>query len=60
MAGCVFGYFAGCTVVMPVSPNCYTAKCGRRNAEVRVASMGVALTGSLALAAEPTCFQVTS
>ena len=31
-----------------------TAKCGRRNAEVRVASMGVALTGSLALAAEPT------
>ena len=41
-----------------VSLNCYTAKCGRRNAEVRVASMGVALTGSLALAAEPTFHNV--
>ena len=37
---------------------CYTAKCGRRNAEVRVASMGVALTGSLALAEEPTFHNV--
>ena len=38
MAGCVFAYFAECTVVMPLflSLNCYTAKCGRRNAEVRM------------------------
>ena len=37
MAGCVFGYFADCTVVI-VSLNCYTAfvpKCWRRNAEVQ-------------------------
>ena len=41
-----------------VSLNCNTAKCGRRNVEVRVSSKGVALTGSLALAEEPTFHNV--
>ena len=63
MAGCVFGYFADCTVVKTsnaiVSLNCYTAfvpKC-RRNAEVQVMTSKDFGTG-LALAEEPTFHNV--
>ena len=60
MAGCVFGYFADCTVVIPLFlgiANAFVPKCGRRNAEVQVVtSMGVVI--GLALAEEPTFHNV--
>ena len=43
MAGRVLGYFADCTVVMPLFPriaNAFEPKCGRRNAEVQVVEHG--------------------
>ena len=60
MAGCVFGYFADCTVVMPLFlriPNAFVPKCGRRNAEVQVVTSMGFVTG-LALAEEPTFHNV--
>ena len=56
MAGCVFGYFADCTVVMPLFlriANAFVPKCGRRNAEVHVVTSMGFVTGP-ALAEEPT------
>ena len=50
MAGCVFGYFADCTVVMPLFlriANAFVPKCGRRNAEVQVMCMGVVTGGDV-------------
>ena len=44
MAGCVFGYFADCTVVMPLFlriANAFVPKCWRRNAQVQVTCKGV-------------------
>ena len=60
MAGCVFGYFADCTVVMPFFlriANAFVSKCGRRNAEVHVVTSKVFVTG-LALAEETTFHNV--
>ena len=48
MAGCVFGYFAVCTVVIPLFlriANAFVPKCGRRNAEVQVTCKGVVTGG---------------
>ena len=48
MAGCVFGYFADCTVVMPLFlriANAFVPKCGRRNAEVQASSQVVTCKG---------------
>ena len=74
MAGCVFGYFADCTVVMPLFlriANAFVSKCGRRNAEVQVTCKGVVPGGDvqgrshmsgivtgLALSEEPTFHNV--
>ncbi len=60
MAGCVFGYLADCTVVMPLFlriANAFVPKCGRRNAEVQVVTSMGFVTG-LALAEEPTFHNV--
>ena len=60
MTGCVFGYFAECTVVMPLFPriaNAFVPKCGRRNAEVQVVTSMGFVTG-LALAEESTFHNV--
>ena len=60
MAGCVFGYFADCTVVMPLFlriANAFVPKCGRRNAEVQVV-MSIGFITVLALAEEPTFHNV--
>ena len=50
MAGCVFPYFAECTVVMPLFlliANAFVPKCGRRNAEVQVTCKGVVTGGDV-------------
>ena len=60
MAGCVFRYFADCTVVMPLFLliAAFVTKCERRNAEVQVVMSKGFVTG-LALAEEPTFHNVT-
>ena len=58
MAGCVFGYFADCTVVMPLIiliPILRNVGVGMLRFE---SSKGVALTGGLTLAEEPTFHNV--
>ncbi len=50
----MFGYFADCTVVMPLFLLiAFVPKCGRRNAEVQVVTSMGFVTG-LALTEEPT------